>query len=42
MFVLVLQELGIIYICDSESEIDFHQYMGKDDFTTDDEEKDYI
>ena len=42
MFVLVLQELGLIYIIDSESVIDFHQYMGKEDFTTDDEEKDYI
>jgi ankyrin repeat protein len=37
MAILVFQELALIYIIDSQSIIDIHQYIGKEDFTTDDE-----
>jgi hypothetical protein len=37
MAIIVLQELALIYIIDSQSLIDLHQYIGKEDFTIDDE-----
>jgi ankyrin repeat protein len=40
MAILVLQELGLVDVIDFESAIDLHQYLGRpEDFTVDDEEK---
>lgn len=35
MAILVLQELALIYMIDSQSIIDIYQYLGKEDFTLD-------
>jgi hypothetical protein len=42
MAILVLQELALIYIIDSESVIDLHQYLGMPDDLKTDNEEDYI
>ncbi len=41
MAILVLQELALICIIDSQSIIDLHQYIGKEDFIVDDNERHY-
>jgi hypothetical protein len=41
MAILVLQELDLIYIIDSESLIDLHQYLGRPDDLKTDNEEDY-
>jgi hypothetical protein len=38
MFAIVLEELGLEGFMDNSSLVDFHQYMGKEDFTLDNEE----
>ena len=42
MAILVLQELALIYIIDSESVIDLHQYLGRPEDLKTDNEEDYI
>jgi hypothetical protein len=41
MAILVLQELALIYIIDSESLIDLHQYLGRPEDLKADNEEDY-
>ena len=42
MAIIKLQELALIYIIDSESVIDLHQYLGRpDDCSKSDNEEDY-
>jgi hypothetical protein len=42
MAIIMLQELALIYIIDSESVIDLHQYLGRpDDCSKSDKEEDY-
>ena len=41
MAILILKELAIYYQTDASTLIDLYQYMGREDFTADNEE-DYI
>jgi hypothetical protein len=43
MAIIMLQELALIYIIDSESVIDLHQYLGRpDDCSKSEYEEDYL